>query len=188
VLESAILSQGISHLRRAAAKDSQTDPGRFVHGEPCSKPEWEMVISSTYRHIACLSITTLRGQHMAVDACFPTYTRTELARLRHLFDRTERAIDGRADVVCLHTSAAASDNVRVRGLSGDNRARADFDGDGGSLSQSFSPLRVRRRRTFESGASISLATIRLVALVVGERASREFSDAACHVDRVLCER
>jgi hypothetical protein len=49
------------------------------------------------------------------------------------------------------------------------------------VSGSLSPeRRCKGRRTFESGASISLSAIRLVALVVGERASGEFSD--CHVD------
>jgi hypothetical protein len=33
----------------------------------------------TYRYIACLSIATFCGEHMAVDACFATHARTELA-------------------------------------------------------------------------------------------------------------
>ena len=55
----------------------------------------------TYRYIACLPIATLRGQNMAVDACFAANAWAELARLRHLFDVTQRAIDVRADVVCV---------------------------------------------------------------------------------------
>jgi hypothetical protein len=43
-------------------------------------------------------------------------------------------------------------------------------------------------RTLESGSSISLSAIRLVALVVGERASGEFSDAACHGDEKCMSR
>ena len=65
---------------------------------------WEAatpVMPWTYRYIACLPIATLRGQNMAVDACFAANAWAELARLRHLFDGTQRAIDGRADVVCV---------------------------------------------------------------------------------------
>jgi hypothetical protein len=71
--------------------------------------------ASTYRYIACLPIATLCGQEMAVDACLAThgFASTKLARLRHLVDGTEWAIDGRADVVCVFGSAYV---VRVRGV------------------------------------------------------------------------
>lgn len=36
-------------------------------------------------------------------------------------------------------------------------------------------------RTFESRTSVGLESVRLVALVVGERTSREFANT-CHID------
>jgi hypothetical protein len=50
------------------------------------------------------------------------------------------------------------------------------------VSGSLSPeRRCKVQHTFESGAGISLSAIRLVAFVVREGASGEFSD--CHVDK-----
>jgi hypothetical protein len=51
------------------------------------------------------------------------------------------------------------------------------------LSQRSAPIipELRVLRTSESRASIRLQSIGLVALVVGERAFREFTDAACHI-------
>jgi hypothetical protein len=53
----------------------------------------------TYGYIACLPITTLRGQGMAMDACLAANAGTEFACLCHLFDGAEWTIDGRADVI-----------------------------------------------------------------------------------------